>query len=214
MYIINALVVSGEDTVIASHMHTFRSELMNDDMDKAVEKLYEMYTDINPLYKIGGLKRFIKKNIINFQVFEIVNADSFTNIGGLSEILSSYGVDIKSYNDLYDPKILEGLSFDERKRICERAVSYRFYLYDANHELIECYDVIGDSEVSMPSAKGIAEDFKPKYVSGQRINGYRGPGVVVNKPEDAIPYSYIAWNPGYHYQPDEYIGTNMTCELD
>ena len=140
MYIINALVVSREDTVIASHMCTFRSGLIDDDMDKAAEKLYEMYTDINPLYKIGGLRRFIKKNTINFQVFEILNADSFTEIDGLSEILSSYGVNIKSYDDLYDAKILEGLSFDERKCICERAISYRFYLYDASHKLIKWYN--------------------------------------------------------------------------
>lgn len=204
MYIINAIVVSKEDTVIASHATIGAASVDKNSMESALESLYQSYTDINPLYKIGGIKRFTKKNIINYQVYEIINPDAYIPYNKLGSILSKYGISINSYNDMKDPKLLSCFSYETRKEICNRVVSYKFYLYDQNYNLIETYLCIGSSIVVYRDDSIVSSDFVPKYKSGQHVTGAVGPGVIVNRPEDAVPYSYLLWGTEYYYRPDAY----------
>lgn len=212
MFYPKAMVVSKEDTIISTFSDYFCKEFPSKQrFDNMVKKLYQMYTDMNPLYKIGGIKRFLKKNIIQFQIFEIVNKDAFdVDNGDLSQLLHQYCPEINTEDDLYDPRVLDNYSFDERKRICELAVSYRFYLYDyANEKIIEVYEVAGD-DIIYANRSNIKSDYKPKYVPGQRIHDECGNGTIQGIPEDAIPFSYVMWSPELYCKYDE---RDIQCQI-
>lgn len=212
MYVVNAMVVSEEDTVIHSYGMRMYNRFPDDTtMEILVKDLYDSCTSLNPLYKIGGLKRFLKKHIINFQVYEILNPDTLS--GNLPEILHEYCPEINTMDDLRNPKVLQNYSFEDRKRICERAISYRFYLYDySNKEMIEIYEVVG-GDIVYADRRNITENYKPKYSPGQRINSYQGIGTVVGIIEDAVPFSYVMWSPEQCYIPDISKEYNIQCKL-
>lgn len=213
MFYPKAMVVSKEDTIISTFGGYFCRDFPTKSyMGRIVEDMYNMYTDINPLYKMGGMKRFLKKNIINFQIFEVMNREALSaNDSDLAALLHQYCPDINTDKDLYDPRVLSKYSFDERKRICELAVSYRFYLYDYTaEEIIEVYEVVGD-HIIYANRSIVNSDYKPKYFAGQRIHDDDyGDGTIQGISEDAIPFSYIMWSPELYCK---YDGHNIPCQI-